>query len=132
MPDATIRGKCEINMEAPDVIATRQWFVQNDEGDFRAVTIAFSRPLQEVSGEWACVYRIDGLDIEPFTPSAPIFGVDGVQALYLAMRYVGYAIQESLPFKKRRLFMNASGETPLRERDLGLPIGHVPKRRKGR
>ena len=68
-----------------DVVCERTYHVQTEDG-VRPVPVRWFRPAPNPRGDWGCVFEIDW-------PERPrrrltIFGVDSVQALYLALQAV--------------------------------------------
>jgi len=81
------------------------------EHDGSALVCRFFEPTLEPGGEYACVWTIGWKDREQRLKAR---GIDGVQALLLAMRSVHSELVESDAYKAGRL-------TFLEEGDLGLP-----------
>lgn len=111
-----------------DVVAERTWFVRGDDGRHRPVHITFERPIKQPTGEWGCTYRIDGpLELDGAVASKPIFGIDSVQALVLAIRFVDDVLLHSRAFAEGRFAWGDGGE-PLQSGDLTANfLGMVPK-----
>ena len=98
-----------------DVIATREYQLVTRVGSKRKVVARFGRPRpfpQSDGLESYCIFQIDGLE-EPIRPElAP--GVDGVQALFIAMQMAWTLLITSEAYKEGRL---SFWGIP----DLGLP-----------
>ena len=94
-----------------DVIAKRTRFFRTDEGRYDPVQITFDRPRKQPTGEWGCTYRVDGLtELDGETASSAVYGIDGVQALTLAMRRVDDLLLHSRAFAEGRLSWTDEGE----------------------
>jgi hypothetical protein len=76
-----------MNSEIVDPIAERT--LMRDNGATVTVKLAQPRPFEEAApeGDWYCAYRVDGVGDEPVASFAA--GVDGIQALILALAKVG-------------------------------------------
>lgn len=68
--------------------------------------------VDESDGDWACEYQIEGIGSGKTRKS---YGVDGIQAFWLALTYVSTTLYFSEEFKTGKL-------TWLGKRELGLPI----------
>ena len=79
----------------------------------KKVSVRFGKPLLVPGYDFGCVYEIDGLETKPITRR--IFGVDGVQALDLAMKMAMVDLLCSKAYQEGRLTWLGSG-------DLGLPV----------
>lgn len=111
--------------QRPNDVAERKLFVRRDDGGYEPLRVTFDRPIRQPTGEWGCTYRIDGqIDIGGATNSAPVYGVDGVQALQLAMRYVDQVLLHSKAFAEGRLCWTDKGGQ-LRLHDLPVRLGGV-------
>src|SRR5262245_27253381 len=76
------------------------------------VYLRFGEP-RLVGRDFRCIYQIEGLDDEPRVRVS--YGVDGVQALWLAMQVAMTELVASLAYQQGRL-------TWLGRYDLGLPV----------
>jgi hypothetical protein len=94
----------------PDVIATRSLELRHEDGTSSPVVVCIARPRPE-SGSYRCDYLIGGLSKKRKFYAA---GVDGVQALWLALVAVGVELRTSNEGKAGRI---GFGGGP----DLGLP-----------
>ena len=79
------------------------------------VTVSIELPIQ-TDGDWECAYCIDGMDI-----AGCVHGVDGLQALLLAVESVRQAIARS----DRTLTWVIDGQPAADIGDPGIPK-HVP------
>ncbi len=68
-----------------DVIAERTLTATID-GKSSDVVVRFGKPARHPKGDWACPYQISGIGDEKVRQA---FGIDGVQALQLAMFSAG-------------------------------------------
>lgn len=75
------------------------------------VVAQFDKPYLSTGGEYRCRWRLLGLGPER---STEIAGIDGIQALLLAMRNLDSTLRQSEEFKAGRL-------TYLDQSDLDLP-----------
>ncbi|MGI8840982.1 MAG: DUF6968 family protein [Caulobacteraceae bacterium] len=83
----------------------------------RSVEVTISPPIRQAgaSGDWECTYQITGLG----SAKAKIaMGVDGIQAVFLAMTYVATALYFSDEYENGELTWDG-GMTVV---DLGFPV----------
>jgi hypothetical protein len=93
-----------------DVIATRTLELRHEDGSSSPVLVRIARPRPH-SDDYRCDYEIEGLSNKR---SFSVFGVDAVQALWLAMVGVGVDLQTSKEGKAGRLALYG-------EPELGFP-----------
>jgi hypothetical protein len=91
----------EIAMNYPmsSILATREMIWKHKDGEETPVIINLGRPLPRVKegsefNEWYCTFQIVGLGDETIGTT---FGVDGMQALLLALKIAGKIIAASRP-----------------------------------
>ena len=65
------------------------------DGEVRAVPVRWRRPAPDPRGDWACEYEIEWPGREPRIAKA--YGVDSVQALYLALQSVATELYTAKP-----------------------------------
>ncbi|MGI8553491.1 MAG: DUF6968 family protein [Dehalococcoidia bacterium] len=79
------------------LVATREMEWKQADGTISSIVVTIGHPLathdpDHGAGEWSCTFRILGLgDDQTYTA----FGIDSVQALYLALKTAGTLIMSS-------------------------------------
>jgi hypothetical protein len=96
------------NVTDLDAIAERV-LVATVQGQSFNVLVRFWKPMPRPKGEWICLYKFIGIGDERFQYAA---GIDGVQALQLAM----FAVGTELSVLQRDVKLALLGES-----DLGFP-----------
>lgn len=101
-------------MQVPmtEVIAVRRlWWANEPE---REVLVSIGKPEMTPGGEgeFYCPIQISGLGNDEFVQ--PIYGVDGVQAIELAIRFIGWRLSDINAKSGRRLRweFEENGELP--------------------
>jgi len=81
------------------------------------VVVTIHSAVQEAgdNGDWSCTYSVVGLGHSKQRQS---IGVDGMQALYLAMIYIATDLYNSVEYQRGNL-------TWLGNFDLGLPVAEI-------
>ena len=64
--------------------ATTTWFARGPDGTPHVVTLVVGLPTRQRDGQWAAPVSLAGLE----AGTRQIAGVDGAQAIHLAMRFV--------------------------------------------
>lgn len=99
-------------------VAHRRYRWRPPRGGPRAIDVEIGTPVK-TGRDWACRIRITGLPrAEPL--DQPIYGVDAVQALELALHAAGVMLSRSLEFCAGQI--EAWGKPARTSADLGLPI----------
>jgi hypothetical protein len=82
----------------------------------RSITVKVSVPVRtpDVADEWSCTYQIEGLESGKVRKS---FGIDAIQAFFLALTYVSTSLYTSEEYERGELVWEGGLAG-----DLGLPI----------
>jgi hypothetical protein len=86
-------------------IATRTLTLRNGSGDL-AIAIYLFAPTQQEARAWSCRYEIDWPEGKE---TRVAWGVDSVQAIFLALQAIGSDIYTSTYHKSGSLFFEAPG-----------------------
>ncbi len=79
-----------------DVIAKRESTVHFPDGSKRRVCVVIRRPEpREGEGDYSCSFSITGLGVADETRE--ILGYDSIQAIELALRFIGHIITGAVP-----------------------------------
>jgi hypothetical protein len=106
------------------------------DGSRRPGRIAIGQPVKRPTGEFGCAVLADAMSTRVFT----IFGVDGMQALMLALTFMGWELERFVSSGGRALYAPSDKEEDEQgdvEFDLALlmgplfraPPGTKPRRR---
>jgi hypothetical protein len=109
-----MKGLVPARLRSTNVIAEREYQLVTKGGKKKRVFARFGKPRRLPDGPGAyCLYQIDGLEEAPKARFSP--GVDGVQALFLAMQAAWTELVTSDAYREGRL---SFWGIP----DLGLPL----------
>lgn len=75
-----------------EVIAVRRFWWDDEPNRDLLVSIGKPQQAPDSNGEFYCPIQTTGFGDDEFVQ--PIFGVDGFQAIELAMKYVGYRVTD--------------------------------------
>lgn len=88
-----------------------------NKADGGQIKIHVGVPVQDAAGggDWACLYRIEGLGHGDLRTS---MGIDPIQAIFLAMIYVSTSLYCSAEYKRGEITWDGG----MFDGDLGLPV----------
>ncbi|HYT77616.1 MAG TPA: hypothetical protein VEL79_22870 [Vicinamibacterales bacterium] len=103
-------------------VARRVYHSRSNDGRVRKVTVEIGTPAAVPGSDWGCRVRISGLST---AVDRTVFGVDSVQALSIALVYLGMMVTSSREFLDGRLHLWDSPAKSVFEVALPLPLHSV-------
>jgi len=92
-------------MQTEDIVARRILRLKGADETWSDVITTIGRPSEASGGEWLCRCVITGLARRE---DYSIAGIDGFQAIELAVRFIGDRLKDSPEFREGRLYWDDS------------------------